>query len=88
MKTFLLICTASVAATMAAATKSDAMSINAGVGIKPVIAAIDMMQKAQVFIVDGRCLYRKLDSAIMVMKAAENGRRYDAAPVLDGPMDR
>jgi hypothetical protein len=24
----------------------------------------------------------------MVMKAAEEGRRYDAAPVLDGAMDR
>jgi hypothetical protein len=24
----------------------------------------------------------------MVMKAAEDGRRYDAAPVLDGAMDR
>jgi hypothetical protein len=35
------------------------------------------------------CVYRKLDSAIMMMmKAAEDGRRYDAAPVLDGGMDR
>ena len=34
------------------------------------------------------CLYRKLDSAIMVMKSAEDGRRYDAAYVLDGAMDR
>jgi hypothetical protein len=24
----------------------------------------------------------------MVIKAAENGRNYDAAPVLDGPIDR
>ena len=24
----------------------------------------------------------------MVMEAAEDGHRYDAAPVLDGPMDR
>ena len=31
-----------------------------------------------------RCLYRKSDSAIMVMKSAEDGRRYDAAHVLDG----
>jgi len=30
------------------------------------------------------CLYRKLDSAIMVMKSAEDGRRYDAASVRDG----
>jgi hypothetical protein len=29
------------------------------------------------------CVYRKLDSAIVVMKAAEDGRRYDAARVLD-----
>jgi hypothetical protein len=35
-----------------------------------------------------RCLYRKSDSAIMVMKSAEDGRRYDAAQVLDGAMDR
>jgi len=34
------------------------------------------------------CLYRKLDSAIMVMKSAEDGHRYDAACVLDGAMDR
>src|SRR5881398_2068846 len=34
------------------------------------------------------CLYRKSDSAIMVMKAAEDGRRYDAAHVLDGAIDR
>src|SRR6266567_9020300 len=34
------------------------------------------------------CLYRKSDSAIMVMKAAEDGRKYDAAHVLDGAMDR
>ena len=35
-----------------------------------------------------RCLYRKSDSAIMVMKSGEDGRRYDAAHVLDGAMDR
>ena len=35
-----------------------------------------------------RCLYRKSDSAIMVMKSAEDGRRYDTAHVLDGAMDR
>src|SRR5947207_12244690 len=34
------------------------------------------------------CLYRKSDSAVMVMKSAEDGRRYDAAHVLDGAMDR
>src|SRR6266704_5686103 len=34
------------------------------------------------------CVYRKLDSAIMVVKAAEDGRRYDVAPALDGSMDR
>ena len=34
------------------------------------------------------CVYRKLDSAIMVVKAAEDGRRYDAAPALNGAMDR
>ena len=34
------------------------------------------------------CLYRKLDSAIMVMKSAEDGRRYDAAAVVDGAVDR
>jgi hypothetical protein len=33
------------------------------------------------------CLYRKSDSGIMVMKSAEDGRRYDAAHVLDGAMD-
>jgi hypothetical protein len=32
--------------------------------------------------------YRKSDSAIMVMKSAEDGRRYDAAHVLDRAMDR
>src|SRR3954467_14381179 len=36
----------------------------------------------------GSCLYRKLDSTIMVMKSAEDGRRYDAPHVLDRPMDR
>ena len=34
------------------------------------------------------CLYRKVDSAIMVMKSAEDGRRYNVAHVLDGAMDR
>jgi len=34
------------------------------------------------------CLYRKSDSAIMVMKAAEDRRRYDAAHVLDRAIDR
>src|SRR5438876_8481894 len=34
------------------------------------------------------CLYRKSDSAILVTKSAEDGRRYDAARVLDGAMDR
>jgi hypothetical protein len=33
-------------------------------------------------------LYQKSDSAIMVMKPAENRHRYDAARVLDGAMDR
>ena len=33
------------------------------------------------------CLYRKLDSAIMVMKSAEDGRRYNVAHVLDGATD-
>ena len=31
---------------------------------------------------------RKSDSAIMVMKAAQDGRRYDAAHVLDRAIDR
>jgi hypothetical protein len=34
------------------------------------------------------CLYQKSDSAIMVMKPAEDGQRYDAAHVLDCAMDR
>src|SRR5437588_9832337 len=34
------------------------------------------------------CLYRKLDPAIMVMKSAEDGRRYNVAHVLNGAMDR
>ena len=34
------------------------------------------------------CLYRKSDSAVMVVKSAEDRRRYDAADVLDGAMDR
>src|SRR6516165_2714815 len=34
------------------------------------------------------CVYRKLDSAIVVMKAAKDGRRYAAAHMLDGTMDR
>ena len=34
------------------------------------------------------CLYRKLDSTIMVMKSAEDRHRCDAAYVLDGAMDR
>jgi len=33
------------------------------------------------------CLYQKLDSTIMVMKSAEDGRGCDAAHVLDGAMD-
>jgi len=36
----------------------------------------------------GPCLYRKLDSAIMMMKSAEDRPRCDAAYVLDGAMDR
>ena len=36
----------------------------------------------------GGCLYQKLDFAIMVMKPAEDGHRYEAARVLDGAMDR
>jgi hypothetical protein len=46
MRTFLLICTAAVAITMAATTKSDAMSINAGAGIKP---AIDVVTDVRIF---------------------------------------
>jgi hypothetical protein len=34
------------------------------------------------------CLYRKSDSAIIVMKSAEDGRRYDAAHVLNCAIDR
>jgi hypothetical protein len=34
------------------------------------------------------CLYRKLDSTVMVMKSAEDRPRGDAAYVLDGAMDR
>jgi hypothetical protein len=34
------------------------------------------------------CLYRKSDSAIKVMKSAEDRRRYNTAHVLDGAMDR
>ena len=33
-------------------------------------------------------MYWKLDSAIVVMKAAEDGRRYNVTRVLDGAMDR
>jgi hypothetical protein len=33
-------------------------------------------------------VYRKLDSAIVVMKAAEDGRGSDRAHALDGAMDR
>jgi hypothetical protein len=36
----------------------------------------------------GACLYKIHISAIMVMKHAEDGHRYDAAHVLDGAMDR
>jgi hypothetical protein len=35
-----------------------------------------------------RCLYRKLDSAIIMMKSAEDRHSCDAAYVLDGAMDR
>ena len=35
-----------------------------------------------------RCVYRKLDSVIVVMKAAKDGRRYEAAHMQDGAMDR
>ena len=34
------------------------------------------------------CLYRKLDSTIMVMKSAQDRNRCDAAYLLDGAMDR
>ena len=34
------------------------------------------------------CLYRKLDSAIMTMKSAEDRHSRDAAYVVDGAMDR
>ena len=36
----------------------------------------------------GACLYRKLNSAIMMMKSAEDRHSCDAAYVLDGAMDR
>jgi hypothetical protein len=36
----------------------------------------------------GGCLYRKLDSAIVMMKSAEHRHSRDAAYVLDGAMDR
>src|SRR3981189_1370889 len=35
-----------------------------------------------------RCLYRKLDSAIIMMKSAEDRHSCGAAYVLDGAMDR
>ena len=34
------------------------------------------------------CVYRKLDSAILVMKAAENGVRRDRAEALNRAVDR
>ena len=34
------------------------------------------------------CLYRKLDSTVLVMKSAEDQHRCDAAYVLNGAMDR
>jgi hypothetical protein len=34
------------------------------------------------------CLYRQLDSTVMVMKSAEDRHRCDAAYVLDGAIDR
>jgi hypothetical protein len=37
---------------------------------------------------DPSCLYRKVDSAIMVMKSAEDRHSCDAAYVLNGAMDR
>src|SRR4051794_36213868 len=40
------------------------------------------------FLADYRCLYRKLDSTITVMKATHDRLRCDAAYVLDGTMDR
>jgi hypothetical protein len=53
-------------------------------------------EESQALIKDGvmyvtshdKCLYRKSNSAIMVMKSSEDRRRYDAAHVLDGAMDR
>ena len=36
----------------------------------------------------GSCLYRKLNSTIMVVKATDDRLRCDAAYVLDGAMDR
>jgi hypothetical protein len=43
---------------------------------------------SKAFSLASACLYRKSDSAVIVMKSAEDGRRYDAAHVLDGAMDR
>src|SRR3981081_1480899 len=48
--------------------------------------AIDNAITSQV--ITGVCLYRKLDSAIVMMKSAEDRHSCDAAYVLDGAMDR
>jgi hypothetical protein len=45
-------------------------------------------KKADEFALGDPCLYRKLDTAIMMMKSAEDRHSCDAAYVLDGAMDR
>ena len=40
------------------------------------------------FHVSDTCVYRKLDSAILVVKAAENGPRGNTTDALDRSMER
>ena len=60
-----------------------------------ILDLLPLIERAQSSALDSRdvdkhipCVYRKSDSTVMVMKSAEDGRRYDAAHVLDGAMDR
>jgi hypothetical protein len=48
----------------------------------------DPVQKNDALSKNKSCLYRKLDSAIIMMKSAEDRHSCDAAYVLDGAMDR
>ena len=65
-----------------------ALGVTFGAVLFSVVMAVVLAIGAYAMTGPTACLYRKLDSAIMMMKSAEHRPRGDAAYVLDGAMDR